>query len=172
MSHPQPIVESLAPPTFRATQADLIFSLRERVQNPPPGAFAMDDLVWTNHVTQGQGTHKNSKLAVILWDRLQDFIQGEQQHPQFPCNFTKEIIRVNLPHSLRTPRAHSPAIVLRFDLLPSLRLLAHTDHVLHVCSSKCVLHANTQNCRTQSKISFPCFFAGTGATLALKIRVT
>lgn len=110
----------IAPATFRAMQADLIISLRERVQNPPPGAFAMDDLVWTNHVTQGQGIQKNSKLAVILWDRLQDFIQGEQQHPHFPCNFTKEIIRVNLPHSLRTPRAHSPAIVLRFDLMHTL----------------------------------------------------
>jgi len=127
MSHPPYIVESdddllvLAPATFRATQADRIISLRERVQNPPPGAFAMDDLVWTNHVSQGQGIQKTSKLAVILWDRLEDFIKGEQQHPQFPCTFNKNIVRVNLPHSLRTPRAHSPAIVLRFDILPTLK---------------------------------------------------
>ena len=88
----------------------------------PPGAFAMDDLVWTNHITQGQGKRKSSLLAIILWDRLNDFIKGEEQYPQFPCNFTKEIVRVNLPHSLRTPRAHSPAIILRFDLLPPLKL--------------------------------------------------
>ena len=110
------------PTTFRAKQADLIFSLREKVQNPPPGAFAMDDLVWTGHVTHGQGLHKTSMLAVILWDRLEDFIQGEQQHPHFPCKFTKEIVRVNQPHFLRTPRAYSPALVLRFDLLPTLKL--------------------------------------------------
>lgn len=127
MSHPPYIVESdddlhvLAPATFRATQADRIISLRERVQNPPPGPFAMDDLVWTNHVSQGQGIQKTSKLAVILWDRLEDFIKGEQQHPHFPCTFNKNIVRVNLPHSLRAPRAHSPAIVLRFDILPTLK---------------------------------------------------
>lgn len=109
-----------APGTFRAMQADLIISLRERVQNPPPGAFSMNDLVWTNHITQGQGKQKTSKLAVILWDRLEDFIKGEEEHPQFPCNFTKEIVRVNLPNSLRTPRAHSPALVIRYDLMPAV----------------------------------------------------
>ena len=132
VSHLHNILESddnvpqIVPATFRATQIDLIISLRERVQNPPPGAFAMEDLVWTNHVTHGQGIHKTSLLATILWDRLDDFIKGEQQHPQFPCKFTKDIVRVNLPHSLRTPRAHSPAIILMFDLLPTLKLQPHT----------------------------------------------
>ena len=127
-SHLESIPESddelahFAPATFCAKQADLIFSLREKGQNPPLGAFAMDDLVWTNHVTHGQGLHKTSMLAVILWDRLEDFIQGEQQHPHFPYKFTKGIVRVNLPHSLRTPCAHSPTFVLRFDLLPTLKL--------------------------------------------------
>jgi hypothetical protein len=98
----------------------------------------MDDLVWTNHISQGQGIHKTSMLAVILWDRLQDFITREQQHPQFPCNFTKEIVRVNLPHSLRTPRAHSPTIVLRYDLLSTLKL--HRRAVFFMfCSSQCAL---------------------------------
>ncbi len=125
MSHTEDIVESdddllvFAPAIFRATQADRIISLRERVQNPPPGAFAMENLVWTNHVTHGKGLQKTSKLAVILWDRLEDFINGEQQHPEFPCTFNKTRVRVNLPHSLRTPRADSAAIVLRFDILPT-----------------------------------------------------
>ena len=86
----------------------------------------MDDLVWTNHVTHGQGIQKTSMLAVILWDRLEDFIQGVQQHLHFLCNFMKDIVRVNLPHSLRTPRAHSLALVLRFDLLLALKLDPHS----------------------------------------------
>jgi hypothetical protein len=60
----------------------------------------MDDLVWTSHVTDNQGIHKTFILVVILWDRLEDFIEGEQQCPHFPCNLTKDIVRVNLPHSL------------------------------------------------------------------------
>jgi hypothetical protein len=98
----------------------------------------MDDLVWTNHVSQEKGKQKTSMLVVILWDRLQDFIAGEQQHPQFPCNFTKEIVRVNLPHSLRTSRAHSPAIVLRYELLSTLKLHPHVVFFMF-CSSQCAL---------------------------------
>jgi hypothetical protein len=80
MSQSQSILEGddvlprVTPTTFRATQVDFLISLIERVQNPPPSAFAMDDLVWTNHVLQGKGKQKTSMLAVILWDRLQDFI--------------------------------------------------------------------------------------------------
>ena len=49
-------------------------ALRERVQNPPPSEFSLEDLVWTNHVTNGKGL----RLVVILWDRLDDFISSEQ----------------------------------------------------------------------------------------------
>ena len=131
MFHLESIPESdddlaqFAPTTFRAKQADLIILLREKVQNSPPSAFAMNDLLWTNHVTHDQGIHKTSMLAVILWDRLEDFIKDEQQHPHFPCNFMKDTVCINLPHSLRTPRAHSLALVLTVNLLPTLKLESH-----------------------------------------------
>ena len=101
------------PIVFHAKQAGLMKALKERVQIPPSGSFCMEDLVWTNHVTSGQGRYKSSKLAIILWDRLDDFIKGEEHHPHAPCKYTKEIVRVNLPNSLRSPRAHSPALLLR-----------------------------------------------------------
>ena len=103
---------------FRAQQVNIILALRERVQNPPIGEFRMEDLVWTDHVTTGNGLHKNSKLAVILWERLDDFISGEEHHPLYPCKFNVEVIRRNLPNSLRSPRAHSAALAVRFDFLP------------------------------------------------------
>jgi hypothetical protein len=65
----------------------------------------MEDLVWTYHVTTGSGIHKSSKLVVILWERLDDFIFGEEHHPLYPCRFNVEVIRQNLPNSLRSPRA-------------------------------------------------------------------
>ena len=61
-------------PVLRAQQVDTIMALRERVQNPPPGESSLEDLVWTDHVTNGKG----SRLVVILWDRLDNFISREQ----------------------------------------------------------------------------------------------
>lgn len=116
---PEDDLEHTDLPTFRAQQVHIIMTLRERLQNPPPSEFRMEDLQWTNHVTNGKGRHKGSKLAVILWDRLHDFISGEQHHPLYPCKFRAEVIRRNLPNSLRSPRAHSPALVIRLGLLSS-----------------------------------------------------
>ena len=109
------------PVAFQAKQADLIKELRSRVQKPPLGEFSMQDLVWTDQVTNGKGKYKTSKVAVIFWDRLDDFIQGEQHHPLYPCKFTKETIRVNGPNTLRKPRANSPALLVRF-VTPNIEL--------------------------------------------------
>ena len=67
---PQDHLEHTDLPAFRAQQVHIITTLRERLQNPPHGEFKMEDLVWTDHVTNGKGIHKGSRLAVILWDRL------------------------------------------------------------------------------------------------------
>ena len=105
------------PPTFRVQQVDILMALRESIQTLPPGEFRMEDLVWTDHVTHGKGRHKGSRMALIIWDRLEDFISGEQNHTLYPCKFNAEVIRRNLPNSLRSPRAYSPALVVRSDLL-------------------------------------------------------
>lgn len=107
-------LEETNPKVFQERQSDLMMALRERVQNPHLGSFCMEDLVWTDHVTKNKGKSKSSKLAIIFWDRLDDFIKGEQSHPDFPCKYTKETVRKNLPNSLRSPRAHSPALLLRY----------------------------------------------------------
>lgn len=114
---PEDHLENSDLPAFRAQQVHIIMTLRERLQDPPAGEFRMEDLVWTDHVTHGKGRHKASRLAVIPWDRLQDFISGEEHHPLYPCKFRAEVIRRNLPNSLRSPRAHSPALVVRLDFL-------------------------------------------------------
>lgn len=63
--------------TFCVQHGDLINLLRESSESHP-GAFGMDDLVWTNYMTNGYGIPKTSMLVVILWDRIEDFIKGEQ----------------------------------------------------------------------------------------------
>ena len=108
------------PMAFRAQRVNIILTLRYKMLKPPIGEFRIEDLVWTNHVTNGSGLLKSSKLVVILWERLDDFIYGEEHHPLYPCRFNAKVIRRNLPNSLRSSRAHSAALVVMFDLLPSI----------------------------------------------------
>ena len=126
------------PPAFQIQQLDALMGLRESIQTPPPGQFSMDDLAWTDHVTTGKGRHKGSKMAFIPWDRLEDFISGEENNPIYPCKFNSEVIRRNLPNSLRSPRAYSPSLVVRSDLL-------HFNHCsmsfMYSSSSFTVLHS-------------------------------
>ena len=91
--------------------------MSDRVQNPPLGEFYFQDLVWTYHVTHGKEIYKTSRLAVIYWDRLHDFIQRKQHPTLYPCKFTKEIIRMNLPNLLRFLHANNTAMVVRFIIL-------------------------------------------------------
>ena len=112
------------PAGFEAKQANLIKELRSRVQTPPLGEFCKQDLLWTDLVTNGKGKYRTSKVAKIFWDRLADFIQGEQHDPLYPCKFTKETLRVNGPNSLRKPRANNPALLVRFVTTVSFKLLS------------------------------------------------
>ena len=93
---------------FQVVQAYLIKRLQESTQYPPTGPFAFEDLQWTQQVLSGNGRYNTIKYAVIPWERLQDFIVGEQNNDLFPSKFTKEIIKTNPPNSLSNPRANSP----------------------------------------------------------------
>lgn len=80
---------------------------REREQLPFFRSFCMEDLVWTDHMTNVKEKYKTFMLAIIFWAWLEDFIKGGQHHPHYPCKYTKEILRINLPNFLRSPCAHS-----------------------------------------------------------------
>ena len=53
--------------------------------------LGLEELVWTYRVSNGRGWHKPSKLAVILWDRLEDFICGHQHYPFYPHKLNLQI---------------------------------------------------------------------------------
>ena len=78
--------------TKQAKQGDLIMVMKSPFQNPLLGEFCFQDMVWRDRVTR-KGKYKTSLLVVIYWDRLHDFIQGEQHHPLYPYKYTKESIR-------------------------------------------------------------------------------
>jgi len=90
--------------------------LFERERDPSSNVFSMEDLVWIDHVTNGKEEYISSLLVVILWDKSNNVINGEQHRPQYPCKCTKYIFRVNLPNSLKTPPANIPTLLLRYLL--------------------------------------------------------
>jgi hypothetical protein len=53
------------PRFFQADQKDLIERLRERTQHPPSDPFRFQDLVWTPHVSSGNGRYNTHYYVVI-----------------------------------------------------------------------------------------------------------
>jgi hypothetical protein len=53
-------------------------NLRARLQIPPSGPFDRTDISWEEKINQGRGRSRNTCTAIIPWDRLEDFVVGEQ----------------------------------------------------------------------------------------------
>ena len=121
---------------FQVVHADLIMRLQELIQYPLTCPFAFEDLQWTQQVLSGNGRYNTINYVVIPWERLHDFIVGEQNNDLFPCKFTKKIIKKNLPNSLSNPRANTPSIAttlcIHFNPVnwPFLKLMHHHLFIL------------------------------------------
>ena len=63
--------------------------LRARLQIPPPGPFDRTDISWEEKINQGRGKSRSTCTAIIPWDRLEDFVDGEQSMRDFPCTFNE-----------------------------------------------------------------------------------
>jgi hypothetical protein len=60
------------------------------MQSPPPEPFQKDHITWLLHVTSRHNFYKQIEIAVIPWDRLEDFVQGEQNNPEFFLQIYKD----------------------------------------------------------------------------------
>lgn len=107
------LVEEDPPYQGQEKEATLIAALRQVVQNPPPGPFRRQDLTWDQYVTCGRGRYHANEVVVIPWCRLQDFIDGEESDPDYPCKFNKKIKKKNLPGTVAVPRANTPSLLIR-----------------------------------------------------------
>ena len=63
--------------------------LRARLQVPPAGAFDRTDILWERRTNQGRGRCRDTFRAIIPWDRLSDFVEGEQSMRDFPYTFNE-----------------------------------------------------------------------------------
>eukprot|EP01018_Ginkgo_biloba_P035271 Gb_21708 [translate_table: standard] len=74
------------------------------VQNPLSSPFCADDLKWS----RVHGGHKKyDDVALVPFERIHDFIEGENNNPKAPTNFHIESHRTHTPGSLRKPRIDS-----------------------------------------------------------------
>jgi hypothetical protein len=70
-------------------ERDLFDKLKAIVQDPPLGPFKKNDLMWLPHLTSGHGLYREAEIAMIPWSRLEDFVEGEQNNPNYPFKFTR-----------------------------------------------------------------------------------
>lgn len=62
--------------------------MRSKLQNIDPGLFDRYDLDWIKTCNNGEGgNNRLSMQAIILWNRLDDFVEGEENMRDLPCNF-------------------------------------------------------------------------------------
>jgi hypothetical protein len=101
-------------PFISSRKRDLLQALKATVQETPPGPFQKFDIIWLPHVISGLGLYNNAEIAIIPWDHLDDFIEGEQNNLDFLCKFmkTKEHVKSFSPNTLRHLQANSIALVL------------------------------------------------------------
>ncbi len=80
--------------------------------------FLKNDFMWLPHLTNGHGLYKEVKIGVVPWNRLKDFVEGEQNNPNFPCKFTriKDHIRSSTPSMLTHPKANYATLVYKCKL--------------------------------------------------------
>jgi hypothetical protein len=101
-------------PFVASKERGLIRALKETMQSPLLRPFEKDHITWLLHVTFRHGLYKHIEIAVIPWDQLEDFVQGEQKNPKFPCKFTrtKEHKLCNPSNTLTHPRTNSMSLVI------------------------------------------------------------
>ncbi len=102
-------------PFIPSRKRDLLQALKATVQEPLLGPIQKSNILWLPHVTSGHGLYNTVEIAIIPWDRLNDFIEGEQNNLNFSCKFmrTKDHIRSSTPNTLTHPRANFATLVYR-----------------------------------------------------------
>ena len=94
-------------------EAKFLLALKDIVQNPEPSLIWYGNLDCLPHRTTRKGSYINSQIAAITWDRLEDFVQREQQNSNFPCKFNgRGQWRNNPARMLAFPRACSPSQIV------------------------------------------------------------
>ena len=111
----QPSYES----TYRQKHNEDLDRLRSLVQRPHAGTFMHTDLMWASHIRVKGGrsdprTPASVSVAYIPWERVLDFVKGEEARFDGPCKFVCQGITSNKQGELMFPRWNSYSAVIRW----------------------------------------------------------
>jgi hypothetical protein len=111
----QPSYES----TYQEVHSQDLERIRSYVQKPGAGTFMHIDLLWASHIRM-KGRRSDPRVpasvsvAYIPWDRVQDFVKGEEARTDGPCKFVCQGTTSNNEGGLMFPRWNSYSAVIRF----------------------------------------------------------
>lgn len=104
--------------TYREVHNQNLDRVRSCVQIPEPGTFMHTDLLWESHIRmKGTGsdprTPSSVSVAYIPWERVQDFVKGEEARTDGPCKFICQGKTSNKQGDLMRPRWNSYSATIR-----------------------------------------------------------
>jgi hypothetical protein len=77
--------------TLKRNRFGPLEKVRGRLQIPPKGPFYKDDITWEKqHNSGGERNATDVTKAIILWNMIPDFVEGESTSCDFPCTFLKK----------------------------------------------------------------------------------
>jgi hypothetical protein len=104
--------------TYKETHKAEFERLGSLVQTPEPGIFTHKDLKWTIHM-RAKGfrdrpkTHAPVSVTYIPWERVHDFVKGEEARIDGPCKFVCQGSPSNQQGKLTFPRWNSYSTIMR-----------------------------------------------------------
>ena len=78
--------------------------------------FFKKDILWRPILSH----HRLNDVAVIPWERLQDFVDGENNNPEFPRRFTKETLKRNPLGSVKLVRPNTCSVQIKYLFITEL----------------------------------------------------
>ena len=104
--------------TYREAHKGEFQRLLSLVQRPQEGNFMHTDLSWARQTRlKGRRTDPRTPAAVsvayIPWERVQDFLRGEEARPDAPCKFVCQGTLSKKQMKLTFPRWNSYSDVIR-----------------------------------------------------------
>ena len=112
------VVEPSYESTYLEVHQQQLERLRSSVQRPQAGNFMHTDLLWASHIrVKGKKndpkTNEPVSVAYIPWERVQDFVKGEEARTDAPCRFVCQGTSSNKQGNLTCPRWNSYSAVMR-----------------------------------------------------------
>jgi hypothetical protein len=133
---------------YQEVQAAEFQRIDSLLQTPNTGTFMHTDLTWESHGRM-KGRRSDPRVfdtvlvAYIPWDRVEDFVKGEEARSDAPCKFVCQGSPTNVKGKLMFPRWNSYSAIFRCVCnmqVPLQRACSNVTKSYHVSSLLYMTH--------------------------------